>query len=189
MMILLWITSREKHYLQETIDGYSDINSKLTDSVSNLTLEKISLLNENNAWKELFLSLPLSSPLDTLIVTSPYGWRINPKTELREHHDGVDLLAGPWDKVYSTGNGIVVRANWYKGLGNCIVIKHEDGYRSLYGHLSKIEVENGQSVLRGEHIGIAGNTGYTAGYHLHYEIYKDNNRTDPIKYINIGEAR
>ena len=115
MMILLWITSREKYYLQSTIDGYLDINSKLTDSVSNLQLDVISLLNENKAWKELYLSLPLGSPLDTIIVTSNYGWRLNPKTEIKEHHDGVDLLAGPWDNVYATGNGIVVRSNWYKG--------------------------------------------------------------------------
>ena len=189
MMIIFWITSAEKNYLQTTIDVYVDTNNKLIDSVSTLQSQRISLLNENKAWKELYLSLPLGSPLDTLIITSNYGWRLNPKTEMREHHDGVDLLAGPWDNVYSTGNGTVVRANWYKGLGNCIVIKHVDGYRSLYGHLSEINVSIRQEIQQGEHIGMAGNTGYTEGYHLHYEIYKDNQRTNPMKYIKIGEAR
>ena len=188
MMSLLWIGNREISYLKETIEECNDNNIILSEDLMDVKLQKILLSDKNNAWKELFLSLPLSSPLDTLIVTSPYGWRINPKTELREHHDGVDLLAGPWDKVYATRDCIVVRANWYKGLGNCIVIKHVDGYRSLYGHLSEIKVSIGQEVKCNEHIGMAGNTGYTEGYHLHYEIYKDNNRTNPMEYIKIGEA-
>ena len=185
MMSLLWIGNREISYLKETIEECNDNNIILSEDLMDVKLQKILLSDKNNAWKELFLSLPLSSPLDTLIVTSPYGWRFNPKTELREHHDGVDLLAGPWDKVYATGNGIVVRADWYKGLGNCIVIKHADGYRSLYGHLSEINVSIRQEIQHGEHIGMAGNTGYTEGYHLHYEISRYGKLTNPKGYLNL----
>ena len=56
------------------------------------------------------------------------------------------------------------------------------------GHLSEIEVSINEELVNGQHIGMAGNTGYTDGFHLHYEIYKDNNRTDPIKYIKLGET-
>tara|TARA_Y100001963_G_C6751774_1_gene434599 strand:+ start:815 stop:1429 length:615 start_codon:yes stop_codon:yes gene_type:complete len=187
MMALMWITSKEKSHLKNTINHYKEVNIDLSEELVIKQIENILVIDENIAWKELYLSLPLGSPLDTLVITSHYGWRLNPITEKREHHDGVDLLAGPWDKVYSTGDGIIVRASWYRGLGKCVVIKHSDGYRSLYGHLSEINVSINDEVVRGQHIGMAGNTGHSVGYHLHYEIYKNNNRVNPIKFIQIGE--
>ena len=169
--------------LQETAYvSVLEIVDALADSLNIILIENILL-------KELYNKLPLGSPLEKIKVTSKYGWRKNPITKFKEHHDGVDLLAGPWDEVLATGDGIVIRASRYHGLGKCVVIRHEDGYRSLYGHLSKIKIKKGNQVKKGDVIGMAGNTGYTKGYHLHYEVYKNNIRANPMEYINVGENK
>ena len=163
--------------LQETAYvSVLEIVDALADSLNIVLIENILL-------KELYNKLPLGSPLENIKVTSNYGWRKNPITKFKEHHDGVDLVAGPWDEVLATGDGMVIRSSRYHGLGKCVVIRHADGYRSLYGHLSKLKVKKGNQVKKGDVIGMAGNTGYTKGYHLHYEVYKNNIRANPMEYI------
>ena len=86
--------------------------------------------------------------------------------------------------VYATGNGVVKRAdNRSSGYGNHIRIDHGFGYVSLYAHLSKYNVRRGQKVKRGDLIGYVGNTGRSAGPHLHYEIFKDKKTYQSIEFL------
>jgi murein DD-endopeptidase MepM/ murein hydrolase activator NlpD len=104
---------------------------------------------------------------------------------------GIDFTAPTRTPVYATGNGNIVFAKYEgRGYGNHIIVNHGFGYRSLYGHLSSIEVYEGQKVKRGELIGYVGNTGTSTAPHLHYEVEKGAKKVNPINYFfnDISEA-
>jgi murein DD-endopeptidase MepM/ murein hydrolase activator NlpD len=105
-------------------------------------------------------------------ISSPYGYRINPVTGKRELHAAIDI-AGPkhGSNIYAANNGVIVEAKYSSSLGNYIVINHNNGYYTLYAHLSKILVEVDQHVARGQVIGLLGNTGRSTGPHLHFGVY------------------
>jgi len=128
-------------------------------------------------------SLPLGSPLDTLILSDDYGPRRNPITRGWQFHKGCDYLAAWQDTVYAAGNGVVSKARWNYGYGRCIIINHVDGYQSWYAHLHRMFVNAGDTVTKGQAIGRAGNSGAVTGPHLHYEIRKNKETANPEKYI------
>lgn len=98
------------------------------------------------------------------IITSGFGWRAGTA------HVGIDLDLETGDTVVSAFDGIVRVASWVKGYGNCVIIRHYNGLESLYGHMSKLLVVSGQHVNSGNYIGLGGNTGYSHGSHLHFEL-------------------
>ena len=127
-------------------------------------------------------SIPFGKPISGGI-TSHYGYRKNPFSGAREFHGGVDFRGKIGDEVAVTADGIVQKAKYVKGYGKHVVIKHKKGYKTLYGHLSQINVSKGQRVVVGEKIGEVGSTGRSTGPHLHYEIIKYGRRINPKKYI------
>lgn len=116
-------------------------------------------------------------------VSSHYGYRKSPFSEAREFHGGIDFRGKTGDEVVATADGVVSKARRAPGYGKHVVIKHKNGYKTLYGHLSKIEVKKGQKVAAGEKIGEVGSTGRSSGPHLHYEIIKHRRRINPKNYI------
>ena len=116
-------------------------------------------------------------------ISSRYGYRKSPFSEAREFHGGVDFRGKTGDEVVTTADGVVEKAKYGKGYGKHVIIKHKRGYKTLYGHLSKIEVTKGQKVKAGEKIGELGSTGRSTGPHLHYEIIRYGRRINPSKYI------
>lgn len=116
-------------------------------------------------------------------ISSHYGYRQSPFSEAREFHGGVDFRGKTGDEVVTTADGVVEKAKYVKGYGKHVIIKHKKGYKTLYGHLSKIEVAKGQKVEAGEKIGELGSTGRSTGPHLHYEIIKYGKRINPKKYV------
>jgi len=105
-------------------------------------------------------------PVTSHYITSGYGWRNYPA---RAFHKGLDFMAN-YQNVRAAKGGRVTYAGWLGGYGNAIVIMHADGYKSLYGHLSQVYVKPGAAVMQGSVIGQSGNTGYSTGAHLHFEI-------------------
>ena len=105
-------------------------------------------------------------------ITSNFGVRGNPmkKGTGSEFHPGLDIAGNIGDPIHATANGVVIFANVRGGYGNCIIIKHNFGYETLYGHLSKINVKEGQNVKAGDVIGQLGSTGRSTGPHVNYEI-------------------
>ena len=128
-------------------------------------------------------SLPLGSPLDTLILSDDYGPRRNPINGGWQFHKGCDYLAAWQDTVYAAGNGIVSKAKWNYGYGRCIIINHIDQYQTYYAHLHRMFVNPGDTVIKGQPIGRAGNSGAVTGPHLHYEIRKNKKTANPSDYI------
>ena len=132
----------------------------------------------------------LCFPINSRNFSSYYGYR--DLLGKRNFHDGIDIPATPNTKIYSCDNGVIITANFLKGYGNSIIILHDNGNKSLYGHLSEnYIVKNGDYVKKGEHIGYVGpkflsngiSNGYTTGPHLHFTIFLSNSKTvDPLTF-------
>jgi len=130
-------------------------------------------------------SLPTVCPVTVpdAWISSRYGFRKSPFTGLREFHSGLDISAMRGTPIIATGGGIVSFVGSKGALGKTIIIVHNADYKTYYGHLLKYNVEKGQKVKRGGIIGFVGKTGRTTGYHVHYEIRKDDKSVDPYSCI------
>ncbi|HYP25741.1 MAG TPA: peptidoglycan DD-metalloendopeptidase family protein [Blastocatellia bacterium] len=127
-------------------------------------------------------SIPSGLPINGY-VTDGFGIRSNPFSgESREVHEGLDIAADFGTPVSSTADGLVIWAAPHGGYGNLVTIFHSNGITTRYGHLSKITVEPGQRVRRGEQIGHVGSTGRSTGPHVHYEIRVNDQSVDPLRY-------
>ncbi len=152
--------------------------------VQSKSLDEIAKLAED---KEKFLeAIPAIQPVRNENLTrmaSGYGYRTDPFTKVRKFHFGMDFTAPRGTPIYATGNGIVKRAdNSSSGYGKHIRIDHGYGYVSLYAHLYKYNVRVNQRVKRGDIIGYVGSTGRSEAPHLHYEVFKDDERINPINF-------
>ncbi len=179
----------------KSLEGFN--NSKIiTDATKRLdiiqkqmviqskSLDEIAILA---AEKEKFLeAIPAIQPVrneDLTRMASGFGWRTDPFLKTRKMHRGMDFTAPRGTPVYASGNGKVTRAdNNSSGFGKHIRIDHGYGYLTIYAHLSKYNVSKDQKVKRGDLIGFVGNTGRSEAPHLHYEVWKDKERINPINF-------
>ena len=116
-------------------------------------------------------------------LTSTFGMRKSPFSGRMKMHEGLDVAARTGTPVYTTADGVVSRAETAAGYGKLVVIDHGYGYRTYYGHNSKIYVKVGQRVKRGDKITAVGNTGTSTGSHLHYEVRMNGVPLNPHKFI------
>lgn len=152
--------------------------------VQSKSLDEIAVLA---ADKEKFLeAIPAIQPVkneDLAHMASGFGFRTDPFTKVKKFHYGMDFTARRGTPVYASGNGVVVRADGGStGYGQHIRIDHGFGYVSLYAHLFKYNVRINQKVKRGDLIGFVGSSGRSEAPHLHYEIFKDDIRINPINF-------
>ena len=113
--------------------------------------------------------LPIAGPID---ISSEFGIRRNPFGGYSyENHQGTDFVGPYGTPILATAEGIVGRAEYYGGYGNTVTVKHGYGYETLYAHMSKLAVESGAQIKRGDVLGYLGNTGRSSGPHLHYGVY------------------
>lgn len=110
-------------------------------------------------------------------VTSGYGQRWG------RMHVGVDIAGVSNRNIMAADSGVVEYAGWKGGYGNCIIINHNNGYKTLYGHLSSIKVSVGQKVGKGQTIGVMGSTGNSTGVHLHFEVIKNGSNLNPLTVL------
>src|SRR5690606_33172461 len=152
--------------------------------IQSKSLDEIARLAEDK--EKLLAAIPAIQPVrneDLTRMASGYGTRIDPFTKVRKMHWGMDFTAPRGTPIYATGDGVVERAdNGSAGYGNHIRIDHGYGYVSLYAHLYKYNVRKNQKVKRGDLIGFVGSTGRSEAPHLHYEVFKDNERINPINF-------
>lgn len=116
-------------------------------------------------------------------VSRGYGMKYDPFTGYKRMHRGLDIANRTGTPIVATADGRVVSVGRNSGLGKTIVLNHGYGFRTRYGHLSEIKVKRGQTVRRGDVIGLMGSTGYSTGSHLHYEVIRNGKTFNPIKYI------
>jgi murein DD-endopeptidase MepM/ murein hydrolase activator NlpD len=131
---------------------------------------------------------PLTNPAP---ITSRFGWRTHPLTGNRRFHSGLDIGAPAGSPVVATGAGTVISAGWNGGYGKAIIIQHSDTQQTLYGHLSEVSVQAGQTIAQGTVIGLVGSTGNSTGPHLHFESRMPNiagtwSAVDPTQEIKYA---
>ncbi len=118
-------------------------------------------------------------------ISDFYGFRKDPMSRARTMHQGIDFAGPIGTPVYSTGDGVVIEADYsFSGYGNQVIVDHGFGYKTRYAHLHKINVKVGDKVERAEMVGSLGSSGKSTGPHLHYEVMVRNNPVNPINYFN-----
>jgi murein DD-endopeptidase MepM/ murein hydrolase activator NlpD len=154
------------------------------------SLDSITMMAKD---KEMMLaSIPSIKPIRsdklnrTIKLLSGFGPRIHPIHKVRKMHWGIDFSAPSNTPIQATGAGKVTFSGRKSGYGNCVEIDHGYGYKTLYAHMSTIEVERGEEVVRGEMIGRVGSTGTSTAPHCHYEITLRGQKVDPIQYCLDG---
>ena len=147
-------------------------------------------LRENSArhreLKDVLLALPSEMPLREFDITSGFGIRKHPISGQPRFHAGIDLTSDHSDDVYPVKPGKVVLARSYQNYGNTIIIQHARGIETLYAHLHRIFVSEGQEVETDTVIGLVGNTGASTGKHLHFEVSVGGYPVDPEKVIKTA---
>ncbi|MDR1885865.1 MAG: LysM peptidoglycan-binding domain-containing M23 family metallopeptidase [Synergistaceae bacterium] len=116
-------------------------------------------------------------------ISSPYGWRRDPVRGGRDFHTGLDIRAPRGRPIVASAAGKVVHSGWMGGYGRTIVISHPGGMTTLYGHTSKLLVNVGANVKRGQRIALVGSTGRSTGNHVHFEIRQNGSPMNPLKLI------
>lgn len=120
-------------------------------------------------------------------ISSPYGWRRHPVTGRRDFHRGLDISNSTNTAVYVTANGTVRAVGYNRYYGRYIIVTHKFGYETMYAHLNRTLVKEGDSITRGDIIGQMGSTGRSTGSHLHYEVRKYRKTVNPYPYLNKME--
>lgn len=135
---------------------------------------------------DMFRHLPAIQPIankDLKHIASGYGMRLHPILKIGKMHWGTDFSAPAGTPIYATGDATVRQAGVSGGYGNVVILNHGYGYETLYGHMSKIKVKEGQKVKRGDIIGFVGSSGLSTGAHLHYEVHKNGEKVNPIHFF------
>ena len=114
----------------------------------------------------------MKTPINGARLSSPFGMRKHPIDGFNKMHKGTDFAAPMGTPIMASGNGVVKKAGWCGGGGNCVVIKHNSTYTTIYAHMSKFAagIKSGKRVKQGQTIGFVGSTGKSTGPHLHYEV-------------------
>ncbi|MDC0932756.1 M23 family metallopeptidase [Arcobacteraceae bacterium] len=129
-------------------------------------------------------TIPSECPLPTCITTSKFGWRTHPTTHKRQYHNGLDLRAARRTDVKVTADGVVryVQTKNEGTLGRVVIVSHNYGFETIYGHLRFVNVKAGDVVSKGQIIAKSGNSGRSNGPHLHYEIKHANKVLNPVHF-------
>lgn len=180
----------------ESLQGYNN-SQLLTETAKKIDMISRQLYVQSKSFDDVFAlakrktemleCIPAIQPIsnkDLTKLSSGFGYRIHPVYKTMHMHTGIDFTAQVGTPIYSTGNGIITNPiENMSGYGQFVLVDHGFGYKTLYAHLSKINVKRGQKVKRGEIIGFVGNTGLSTGPHLHYEVWIGDKPVDPVHFF------
>ncbi len=177
---------------RQVLDGSADLLDKLEREVKlqQSSYEEVTHRMEYN--KGLFTHIPAIKPMSGVYSINGFGMRIHPVLRVYRMHEGVDIIGDVGTNVYAAGDGTVRFAGRTAGgYGVVVEVSHGYGYSSLYAHLSRALVREGQTVKRGELIAKSGRSGLVSGPHLHYEVRYQGRKHNPIDYFfdDIDAAR
>ena len=180
----------------EKVEAMNDdkLGNELAMTLNNLTARIAYQFDSYNDIEKLIsnqgeklASIPAIQPVsnsDLDRIASGFGMRIDPVYGTAKMHKGLDFTAPQGTPIYATGNGVVEEATFSAGgFGNQVIINHGYGYETLYGHMIKYKVREGQKVKRGELIGWVGSTGKSTGPHCHYEVHVNGIEVDPVYFF------
>ncbi|MCX7304669.1 MAG: M23 family metallopeptidase [Hyphomicrobiales bacterium] len=131
-------------------------------------------------------SLPIANPSPGHSISSTFGVRRDPLLGTPAMHSGMDFRAPIGSSARVTADGTVIKAGWNGGYGRMVEVKHANGFTTRYGHLSKILVAEGQKLSAGDVVGNVGSSGRSTGPHLHYEVRRNGDALNPVRFIKVG---
>ncbi|HBI14291.1 MAG TPA: hypothetical protein DDY20_02030 [Desulfobulbaceae bacterium] len=143
------------------------------------------LISLTDKYLDILKSLPLGRPVPGEI-SSKFGSRIDPLLNKKAFHPGIDFRGRSGDKVNATANGVVKMVAYEEDYGRYVILSHGKSFETLYAHLQKTLVKEGEKVKLGQAIGLVGNTGRSTGPHLHYGVQHRGKFVDPMKYIKVA---
>ena len=180
----------------EKVEAMNDdkLGNELAKTLNNLTARIAYQFDSYNGIEKLIsnqgeklASIPAIQPVsnrDLDRIASGFGMRIDPVYGTPKMHKGLDFTAPQGTPIYATGNGVVETATFAAtGFGNHVIINHGYGYETLYGHMVKYRVREGEKVKRGQLIGWVGSTGKSTGPHCHYEVHVNGIEVDPVYFF------
>ena len=177
---------RKRDVFQIMYEVFRDDNKKVIES-GNILFANLKLSGEDNSLyyfdkkgseghfdksgKSVQKAL-MKTPINGARLSSPFGMRKHPIDGFNKMHRGTDFAAPKGTPIMASGNGVIKKAGWCGGGGNCVVIKHNSTYQTIYAHMSKFAsgIRSGVRVKQGQTIGYVGSTGKSTGPHLHYEV-------------------
>ena len=188
---------RKKDAFQIMYEAYRDDNGKLIET-GNILFANLKLSGRNNRLyffnekgseghydkngKSSKKAL-MKTPINGARLSSPFGMRKHPIDGYNKMHKGTDFAAPMGTPIMASGDGVIKKAGWCGGGGNCVVIKHNSTYQTIYAHMSKFAsgVRSGVRVKQGQTIGFVGSTGKSTGPHLHYEVIRNGEKINSQK--------
>ncbi len=188
---------RKKDSFQIMYEIFIDENDKIIE-IGEILFANLKLSGENNSLyyfdkkgseghydksgKSVKKAL-MKTPINGARLSSPFGMRKHPIDGFNKMHRGTDFAAPMGTPIMASGDGVIKKAGWCGGGGNCIVIKHNSTYQTVYAHMSKFSksIRTGVRVKQGQIIGYVGSTGKSTGPHLHYEVIVNGKRINSQK--------
>lgn len=178
----LMVATREKQDRMKDLSSQEEEIKKQLEGLkkqSELFRQEILKLQSTGKYSGGALAWPLPGHTN---ITSPYGMRLHPTLKVRKMHTGIDLSAPSGTTIVAANSGTVISAGYNAAYGKYIIIDHGGGISTLYGHQSKLCVSKGDKVTRGQKIGEVGTTGYSTGNHLHFEVRRNGEHENPMKW-------
>ena len=160
--------------------GVSNNDIPITDTpeaAETVTVFEYTSDTDNNTFEEKRPAIPVFAEPAEGVLTSSFGIRNG------KNHTGIDIGGSSGSDICASVSGTVSYAGWLGGYGNYIVIDHENGLQTAYGHCSSILVSEGERVKQGQKIAYMGSTGNSTGPHLHFEIKQNNEYLNPLDYV------
>ena len=179
--------SKQIQFLDQTLQGLEDLIGVKSNEEAPIK-DRVKIAQLTTLEKQIMLEdIPNGRPVKKFQgISSRFGWRTHPVTGTKEFHRGLDYRGRKGDGVITTANGTVEYAGFHKksGYGNMIIVSHAHGFKTLYGHMSKLHVKTGQVVKKGDRIGDIGSTGLSSGPHLHYEVSFVQRKLNPVPFVD-----
>ena len=174
----------------------NDITNRITEIEMNVNALSRKVKLELNSYNNLYdvvrnhsdnlKFVPSIRPVQSGYINSEYGYRKDPFNGNTRFHYGLDIAVNVGTKVYAPADGKIKFAGNQGGFGRVVKIDHSNGYRTIFAHLSKINVKPGAKVKRGDFIALTGKSGRTVGPHLHYEVHQYGAPQNPLDYFFSG---
>lgn len=162
----------------------AQLEELLRPEYDSLWIALLAGVSSNGVTGTISLGVYIWPSANSNYVTSFFGTRVHPISGVVHHHNGIDIGAAYGTAVLAADGGTVTLAGWNGGYGNCVIIDHGNGNKTLYAHMSQLNVSAGQTVTQGQTIGLIGSTGDSTGPHLHFETYVNGSRVDPLLYFD-----
>lgn len=169
----------EETYQLIALDGVVSEKETLNIDVKVAPTDEIVRIGVSTDRKDVASFGTFKKPFDG-VITSHFGPRWG------RTHKGIDIAGNDCNgkPALAAAVGVVVRADWFGGYGNCVIIDHGNGVRTLYAHMSELSVEVGQHLNAGDEVGKIGSTGNSTGPHLHFEVYVDDELVNPLIFVD-----